>query len=204
MADEQTDPKTRPDDRTSAEIPAHFFGDLTDEFYAAIGRTTNLCALLEDRLRALLQAMEHASQTEYSKRSAGALISLVEARAQDLGDDWVTFNQFAIRVRIALDHRNGLVHNIWQPRPEGRFFGYRVVQGSGKLESVTIPLTNVEDGVSELIALHEQWRSWYQLAGALPFQPEPLADDGDLDQERAMALHARDVPANARDSRSDV
>lgn len=177
MADEQTEPSTRPADPTSEEIPEHFFGDLTDKFYAAIGRTTNLSALLEDRLRALLQAIEHAPQTEYSKRSAGALVNLVEARARNLGDDWLVFDQFATRIRVALDHRNGLVHNNWQPKPEGQFFGYRIVQGSGKLESITIPLRNVEDGVSELVALHEQWRSWYSLAGALPFEPGQPAGD---------------------------
>jgi hypothetical protein len=175
VTDEQPDPRARPDNTTLAgpsEIPEHFFGDLTDDFYAGIGRTTNQCALLEDRLRALLQAMEHVAQTEYSNKPAGTLVNMAEARAQTLGNDWATFDQFVGRIRAVLGHRNDLVHNIWQPKPEGQFFGHRVVQKSGERESTVIPLKKVQDGVSELVALHEQWRYWYTLAGSLPFEPQ--------------------------------
>lgn len=150
----------------AAEIPIHFFGDMEDEFYAGIGRTTNLSALLEDGLRALLQAMNHAPQTDYAGKPAGTLVKLVEARAQALGDDWATFGEFADRVRAVLDHRNALVHNLWQATSDGQFFGHRVVRGSGNRECMTISLDQVREGVAELVALREQWRYWYGLAGA--------------------------------------
>jgi hypothetical protein len=174
VIDKKPAPDAQPDAATTlhnTEIPEHFFGDLTDEFYAGVGRTTNLCALLEDRLRALLQAMEHVPQTEYSNEPAGALVNLVEARARTLGDDWTAFDQFVTRVRAVLAHRNDLVHNIWQPRPGSQFFGHRVVQKLGERTSVTVSLGQVRDGVSELVELHKRWRYWYTLAGALPFVP---------------------------------
>ncbi|GAB3168173.1 hypothetical protein GCM10027059_30440 [Myceligenerans halotolerans] len=156
-----------PRDAAASGIPNHFFGSLTTDFYAGIGRMSALSALLEDRLRALVQAMKRVPQTKYTRTTIGGLVTMAEERARTLGDDWEAFGEFTMRLRDVLQLRNDLVHNLWQPKPGGTFFGHRDGQ-----EPATISLSDVETGVSELVALYGEWRHWYDLAGALPIQSE--------------------------------
>jgi hypothetical protein len=156
-------PAAPPSGAAASGIPDYFFGNLTTEFYAGVGRMAALSALLEDRVRALLQTMKRVPQSEYSRTPIGALVTMTEELARALGDDWEDFSNYATRIRATLRLRNDLVHNLWQPKPGGKFFGHRDGQ-----EPSTISLSDVEGGVSELVVLYQEGRYWYDLAGALP------------------------------------
>lgn len=172
MTDQEPRPATQRDETSPVtfEIPKHFFGDLTNDFYAGIGRTAVLSALLEDRFRTLLQAMTHKPQTAHSKDGATALIKATRGYALSLGNDWTAFDRFAERTESAFELRNDLVHNLWQPKPGGQFFGHRINRQSGISRTKFVSIDEVRDEVAELVTLNREWRHWHMLAGALPFE----------------------------------
>lgn len=172
MTDQEPRPATQRDETRpdTFEIPKHFFGDLTNDFYAGIGRTAVLSALLEDRFRTLLQAMTHKPQTAHSKDGATALIKATRRYALSLGNDWTAFDRFAERTESAFELRNDLVHNLWQPKPGGQFFGHRTNRQSGISRTKFVSIDEVRDEVAELVTLNREWRQWHMLAGALPFE----------------------------------
>jgi catechol 2,3-dioxygenase-like lactoylglutathione lyase family enzyme len=176
----RTNPRSRDENAVApreSEIPPHVFGDLADEFYAAVGRTGTLSSMLEDRIRALLQAMEHEPQTSYASQGATALVTMVRKCAPSTGDAWKDFDEFAARADTVLRLRNDLLHNLWQPKPGGYFFGHRTDQRTGERRSTTISINDVRYEVAELVALNEEWRHWYMLASSLPFSDDRSARD---------------------------
>ncbi|GAA2245822.1 hypothetical protein GCM10010413_57120 [Promicromonospora sukumoe] len=158
-----------------SEIPLHIFGDLTDEFYAGVGRAGTLSSMLEDRMRALIQAMEDEPQTSHAGQGASALVTMARKRAPSLGDAWREFDEFATRADSVLRLRNDLVHNLWQPKSGGYFFGHRIDQRTGERRSTTLSIDDVRHEVAELLSLNEEWNHWYMLAGSSQVDAEPPA-----------------------------
>lgn len=148
-------------------VPASMFGPMPPEFYAGVGRVAALSALLEDRLRALLQAVRQVAQTKHAGDGASRLKSELRRRAQHLGPDWEGFEGFAERVDRVIERRNTYVHSLWQPK-DGAFYGHRTDREDGSRESCTVSLADLRADVTELVALNVEWHAWFMLAGGRP------------------------------------
>lgn len=94
-------------------IPDRILGPMLDEFFGAVGGVVTLSALLEDRLRVLLQTSTFAPQTGYARDSPARLISNLRRYIARLPDDGANVAAYLDDIRVALDRRNELVHSLW-------------------------------------------------------------------------------------------
>jgi len=159
-------------------MPDRLLGPLPAEFYEGIGRVAALTALLEDRLRALLQAVRHAAQTEHAKDSPGRFLPDLRRRAARLGPDWAAFPAYLDDVVDLLERRNVLVHSLWQPTDDGvGFFGHRL-DPEAERTTVTVTMEDLRTTVADAVHLIDGWQRWFALAGLIPW---PAKDSGPAD-----------------------
>lgn len=159
-------------------VPDRLLGPLPADFYEAVGRVTALTALLEDRLRALLQAVRRVAQTAHAKDGAGRLIPALRRRAVRLGADWAAFPAYLNDVADLLERRNTLVHSLWQPTDDGTgFFGHRL-DPDAERTTADITMDDLRSTVADAVNLIDAWQKWFALAGSLPW---PAKDSGPAD-----------------------
>ncbi|GEA82359.1 hypothetical protein [Cellulomonas uda] len=149
-------------------VPDRMLGPIPDGFYGAVGRVVTLSALLEDRLRALLQAVRHAPQTAHAKDAPGRFIPELRRQAAKLGPDWARLAGYLDDVDAALERRNVLVHNLWQSK-DGHFYGHRLDR-TPKRASATTTLDELHADIAELVRLIDGWQPWFALAGSIPWR----------------------------------
>lgn len=109
-------------------VPARFFGDADEDFYAVLGRVVMVAALLEDRLLTLLTVLTNAPQGQYaglgfsalSKQARRALRVRPAAYAEQVG-------RALDRLEVRFTQRNELVHSLWPSPTLERAWGHRAV-----------------------------------------------------------------------------
>jgi len=148
-------------------VPDRMLGPMPEAFYGTVGRIVTLSALLEDRLRALLQAITHTSQVEYARLAPGRFIPELQKHAALLGADWEPFADYLTRVYAALGRRNELVHSLWQAKDD-HFFGHRLDR-TPQRASTTRTLPELRADIADLIRLVDDWQHWHMVAGTLPW-----------------------------------
>lgn len=150
-------------------VPDRLLGPLPAGFYEGIGRVAALTALLEDRLRTLLQAVRHAAQTAHAKDGAGRMVPELRRRAARLGPGWATFPAYLDDVVDLLDRRNTLIHSLWQPARIGDgFFGHRL-DPEAERTTVIVTMDDLRSAVVDAVHLIDAWQTWFALAGSLPW-----------------------------------
>jgi hypothetical protein len=150
-------------------VPDRLLGPLPPAFYEGIGRVAALTALLEDRLRTLLQAVRHAAQTAHAKDGAGRIVPELRRRTARLGADWGSFPAYLDDVTDLLERRNVLVHSLWQPTADGvGFFGHRL-DPAAERTTVIVTMDDLRSAVVDAVHLIDAWQTWFALAGSLPW-----------------------------------
>lgn len=151
-------------------VPDLFFGPHPEEFYSGIGRAVALSAPLEDNLRVLLEALRGADRAKYaSKLASGLVAELRDAAPAPSGDgpDWRGFTAFLDRASRAITYRNDLVHNLWPAQADGHLFGHRTNLKTGERLMTTTSMEELRATVLELVALNDEWRTWFAHAGTV-------------------------------------
>lgn len=154
-------------------VPDRMFGPMPETFYGAVGRVVMLNALLEDRLRGLLQTITFAPQTAYAKDSPGRFIPKLRQHVVKLPDVWAGLDAYLDGVDAALDRRNDLVHSLWQHDGADSYFGHRLDR-SPKRATTTRTLVDLREEIGGLVRLIDEGERWYAVAGSLPL-PGPSA-----------------------------
>lgn len=94
-------------------IPDQFFGPISGQFYAVIGRVTMLGALLEQRLLELLWAIDDEPQPVHAGKPVAALMRLIEQRLMVVSDPMADdVRDLPQGVGACLEERNAVVHSL--------------------------------------------------------------------------------------------
>lgn len=136
-------------------IPESFFGPVSDEFYAVVGRVTMLAALLDDMMLRLAWALTDEVQSVHAGKFATELDRVcrraVTRNSDDLRADVIAELD---RVRATRHLRNAVVHSLWPNPTLESAFGWRPVKsGDDGQMTVTFPTTRaaLEELVSSLV-----------------------------------------------------
>ncbi len=132
-------------------VPDHLLGPHTDEFYACVGRVVALSALLEDRLRVLVQRQVGVTDApaNLGTMQVSVLIRMGTAHMVEFIDDPTRSlaEEFFVRVLWAMDERNDIVHNLWPAHDDGPHLGWR----SARDESGDIVISRSPSDLRELV-----------------------------------------------------
>jgi hypothetical protein len=98
-------------------IPENMFGPVPEDFYALVGRIALVATLVEDRLLAILWALDDEVQPTHAGLSGTRLRELIGARLERVGPDMrAALGPLLTRVQAAMDRRNAVIHSLW-PNP---------------------------------------------------------------------------------------
>ena len=149
-------------------VPDTLLGPLPEDFYAGVGRAVALSALLEDRIRALLQQLGDVSQASYHKVGAHDLVKHLrkECSARAADPDWSTFSDFLDRADAVFTYRNDLAHNLWPAQADGSLYGHRVDRASGERTHINTSMADLRGVIGELVSLMDGWRTLFAYAGS--------------------------------------
>lgn len=148
-------------------VPEYVLGSHDDQFYGAVGRVACLAAVIEERLRVLLQTLRHANQAAFSKMPVGkVLVSLRSdtSRVASTDRECQIVTTYLGDASEAFQGRNDVLHSLWPAQDDGTWFRHRLDPNGVRVAVRTGP-DEVLDLISEFVQLERQWPNVYSIIG---------------------------------------
>lgn len=153
-------------------VPDTVFGPHPEPFYEAVGRFVCMGALLEDRLRVLLQTLRQESQTAYRRLPARELVSELRGAVEDCDPESAIYTTYLDESERLITFRNHVVHNLWPAQGNGVLFGHRLArtpaEDGGDWIKFTTTQAELEENIRALVKLVSDWQPLFSHANALP------------------------------------
>lgn len=178
------EPSPRDFNEDAFGIPARYFGYLTPELPAAIGRIVMLSALLESRISALASSVENKEQAFYASNDPIENLRVCERRLPmyDRGTEERSFAASTMMLvaesRAIVSARNAIVHRVWPRAGQSGWGGWKPLRK--KERGGAAEWTEWTDYTSEglgtlihaLIALIDRYSDAVAAAGSFPRRPD--------------------------------
>lgn len=173
-----------PDVTLHEPVPEAFFGYVSPELPAAIGRIVMLSALLESKLAALASSVENKEQAFYASNDASENIRICERRLPLYirTDDESRFAESALAVvdetRSVLGARNAIVHRVWPRAGQAGWGGWKPLRRKERGTSVTwtewtdYSPDDLSSLIEALVDVIERYADVVAAAGAFPRWPD--------------------------------
>ena len=141
-------------------VPLNIMGNRSEEFFAAMGRIVGLGATLENKILGFLQYLVGRDQRAHTDLSVSRLIDMALKELDRLPQaDRKFAEQFLAEAKAITTTRNDYVHNQWQAKGDGRFYGWRIPMKKGATAvDMVITLDDMRADIARLVALLETKR----------------------------------------------
>lgn len=141
-------------------VPLNIMGNRSEEFFAAMGRIVGLGAILENKILGFVQYLVGRDQQAHTKPSVARLIDMALKELHRLPQTDRKFaDEFLAEAKAITTRRNDYVHNQWQAKGSGRFYGWRIPMKTGATAvDMVITLDDMRADIARLVALLETKR----------------------------------------------
>jgi len=141
-------------------VPLNIMGNRSEEFFAAMGRIVGLGATLENKILGFLQYLVGRDQQAHTGLSVSRLIDMSVKELHRLPQaDRRCAEEFLAEAKAITTTRNDYVHNQWQAKGDGRFYGWRIpMKKGGMAVDMAITLDDMRADIARLVALLETKR----------------------------------------------
>jgi hypothetical protein len=141
-------------------VPLNIIGNRSEEFFAAMGRIVGLGATLENKVLGFLQYLVGRDQQAHTELSVSRLIDMALKELHRLPQvDRKFAAEFLAEAKAITTKRNDYVHNQWQAKGDGRFYGWRIPLKKGATAvDMVITLDDMRADIARLVALLETKR----------------------------------------------
>jgi len=141
-------------------VPLNILGNRSEEFFAAMGRIVGLGATLENKILGFLQYLVGRDQHAHTELSVSRLIDMALKELHQLPQaDRKFAEEFLVEAKAITTTRNDYVHNQWQAKGDGRFYGWRIPMKKGATAvDMVITLDDMRADIARLVALLESKR----------------------------------------------
>lgn len=176
-------------------VPESFFGHLSPELPAAIGRIVMLSALLESKLAALASSVENKEQAFYASNDPSENIRICERRLPLYigSDDESRFAQSGLSLvdetKSVLSARNAIVHRVWPRAGQAGWGGWKPLRRKERGNSVAwTEWADYSPGdlsalIEALVDVIRRYADLIATAGAFPRRPDCTDDTSDERQK---------------------
>ncbi len=141
-------------------VPLNIIGNRSEEFFAAMGRIVGLGATLENKIRGFLQYLVGRDQQAHTELSVSRLIDMALKELHRLPQaDRKFAEEFLAEAKGITTKRNDYVHNQWQAKGDGRFYGWRIpLKKAATAVDMVITLDDMRADIARLVALLDNKR----------------------------------------------
>ena len=141
-------------------VPLNIMGNRSEEFFAAMGRIVGLGAILENKILGFLQYLVGRDQQAHTELNVSRLIDVALKELHRLPQaDRKFAEEFLAEAKAITTTRNEYVHNQWQAKGDGRFYGWRIpLKTSATAVDMVITLDDMRADIARLVALLETRR----------------------------------------------
>lgn len=141
-------------------VPLNIMGNRSEEFFAALGRIVGLGATLENKILGFLQYLVGRDQQAHTQLNVSRLIDMALKEPHRLPQvDRRFAEEFLAEAKTITTTRNHYVHNLWQAKGNGRFYGWRIPMKKGATAvDMVITLDDMRADIARLVALLESKR----------------------------------------------
>lgn len=148
-------------------VPLNIMGNRSEEFFAAMGRIVGLGAILENKILGFLQYLVGRDQHAHTELSVSRIIDMALKELHRLPQvDREFAREFLTDAKAITIKRNDYVHNQWQAKGDGRFYGWRIPLKKGATAvDMVITLADMYADIARLVALlkphvYVDFRAW--------------------------------------------
>ncbi len=136
-------------------VPLNIMGNRSEEFFAAMGRIVGLGATLENKILGFLQYLVGRDQQAHTELNVSRLIDMALKELHRLPQvDRKFAKEFLAEAKAITSTRNDYVHNQWQAKGDGRFYGWRIPMKKGATAvDMVITLDDMRADIARLVAL---------------------------------------------------
>ena len=141
-------------------VPLNIMGNRSEEFFAAMGRIVGLGATLENKILGFFQYLVGRDQQAHTELSVSRLTDMALKELHRLPQaDREFAEEFLAEAKAITTKRNDYVHNQWQAKGDGRFYGWRIPMKKGATAvDMVITLDDMRADIARLVALLESKR----------------------------------------------